>query len=48
MEKEKILYEKAKDSQIIYDYLAKLFNIETVIPLNFVSNIDTEKELKKR
>lgn len=47
MDKEKILYEKAKDSQRIYDYLSNLLNIETKIPLTFISNVDTEKELKK-
>lgn len=47
MNKEEILLEKAKDSQRIYDYLSKLLNVNTVVPLTFISNIDTEKELKK-
>lgn len=42
-----ILKEKAVDAQIIYDYLAKEFNIEPSVPVDFIVNPESEKILKK-
>ena len=47
MDKEKILYEKAIDSQRVYDYLSDLLKIDTKLPLTFIADIESEKILKK-
>lgn len=42
-----ILMEKAVDAQVIYDYLAKEFNVDPKIPVDFIVNEKSEKILKK-
>ena len=47
MQKDNILLNKAYDSQRVYEYLANMFEIETKVPLTFIADKSTEKELKK-
>ena len=47
MNKEEILLNKAKDSQRVYDYLADMLKIDTIVPLTFIADISKEKVLKK-
>lgn len=47
MSTQEILEKKAKDAQLIYDYLASLLNIETNVPVTFIADKNTELELKK-
>lgn len=42
----KILKDKAVDAQIIYDYLAKEFDIDPKVPVRFIANEQSEKILK--
>lgn len=42
-----VLVKKAKDAQIIYDYLANLLNIESKLPVVFIANDKAEQILKK-
>lgn len=46
MTKQEILKKKAKDAQVVYDYLSSLYKINSDIPVSFIASIDTEKELK--
>lgn len=47
METEEILMKKAKDAQIIYDYLSSLLNLESTLPVTFIADKTVEKEFKK-
>lgn len=47
MSTQQILEKKAEDAQVIYDYLADLLGIDSKIPVTFIANESTEKELKK-
>ena len=47
MDTKEILTKKAKDSQIVYDYLCDTLNIKPNYPVTFIVNSDAEKELKK-
>ncbi|MCR5786787.1 MAG: CoA transferase [Acholeplasmatales bacterium] len=47
MDKEEILLDKAYDAQRVYDYLAKLLDIKTTLPVTFIADKKTEKELTK-
>jgi len=42
-----VLKKKAQDAQRVYDYLADLLKIDTTLPLTFLANPGTEKELKR-
>lgn len=42
-----VLLKKAKEAQIVYDYLSELLNIETRLPVTFIANESAEKEFKK-
>lgn len=42
-----VLEKKAKDAQVIYDYLAKQFGIKSDVPVTFIANPESEKILKK-
>lgn len=44
---EEILVQKAEDAQRVYDYLSDLLKIDTTLPLSFIADASTEKELKK-
>lgn len=44
---EEILLRKAEDAQRVYDYLSGLLKIDTPVPLTFIADPSTEKELKK-
>ena len=47
METQRILEKKAKEAQVIYDYLCDLFHIESKLPVTFIANELTNIELKK-
>ena len=47
MSTKEILTKKAKDAQVIYDYLADLLKIESKVPVTFIANEGSEKILKK-
>ena len=46
MSTQEVLEKKAKDAQIIYDYLCELLHIDSKIPVTFIASDTTEKELK--
>ncbi len=47
MDTQEILEKKAKEAQIIFDYLSDLLGLNPEIPVTFIANKETEKELKK-
>lgn len=47
MTTEEILLKKAEDAQRVYDYLADLLNIKTLLPVTFIADKNAEKELKR-
>ena len=46
-ETEEVLLKKAEDAQRVYDYLSSLLHIDTILPLTFIADPETEKELKR-
>jgi len=47
MNTKEILNKKAYDAQVIYDYLVNLLNLEPKLPVIFITDTNTEKELKR-
>lgn len=47
METKEILMKKAKDAQVIYDYLADFLNIDSTLKVTFIADDSVEKEFKK-
>ena len=46
MTTQEVLLKKAKDAQVIYDYLSELLKIESKLPVTFIANANSEKILK--
>ncbi len=47
MSSKDVLSKKAKQAQIVYDYLSDLLKIDNTLPVTFIVNEETEKEFKK-
>lgn len=46
MSTKEVLEKKAKEAQIVYDYLAKLLNVDSTLPVTFIADENVEKEFK--
>ncbi len=47
MDTKEVLLEKAKQAQIVYDYLSDLLKIDSPLPVTFIASEKAEKEFKK-
>lgn len=47
MSSQEVLLKKAKEAQIVYDYLSETLGISSTLPVTFIASENDEKELKK-
>ena len=47
MNTKEVLTKKAKEAQIVYDYLSDLLKIESTLPVTFIASEEVEKDFKK-
>lgn len=47
MSSKEVLAKKAKEAQIVYDYLSESLGISSTLPVTFIASDEDEKELKK-